>query len=367
MWFRKSRQRPDLFLHIGQPKSGTSSLQDFLAQERDRLSRQGFLYPRLRRVDNDNAHHALSYQLRESTVKGLRMRPHDVSRDAAVWEQLSRLVERTPCRQVILSSEDFYFLDQASRLRSSAVALLAERLKPMFGSVTVVAYLRRQDQHVESWCNELIKYGLNQSTLDMASLAETLPVCHSDYRSLRESWVRQFGERSVIFRPFQRDQLKNGSVVDDFCDFIGYQPSGRLSGFEDRNLRLTRLGFEIMRHVNRFEHSMSVHRRAVELLRESGGEARGDVGATAPYEYFNVSLRALWRRSNRAFPLDFEDPLFERLPEHQRPYCVWRPSDLEAVEPVAARAREQHDRRTAAAGALIVSAIDVMRKERNAF
>lgn len=367
MWFRKQRRRPDLYLHIGQPKSGTSSLQDFLAQERDRLNKQGFFYPRLREVDNGNAHHALSYELRESTEKGLRMKPHDISRDAAVWEQLAKQVELTSCRRVILSSEDFYFLDQTSRLRRSAVALLADRLKPLFGSITVVAYLRRQDQHVESWCNELIKFGLNQSTLDMASLADTLPACHSDYRSLRDRWVRQFGEQAVIFRPFQRDRLKNGSVVDDFCDFIGYQPSDRLSGFEDRNPRLTRLGFEITRHINRFEHSMPVHRRAMDLLREAGGEASGDPGAAAPYEYFNVSLRTLWRRSNQALTLDFEDPLFEHQPEQQRAYCLWQPSDLDGVETLAFRAREQHDRRTAAAGALIVSAIDVMRNERNAF
>ncbi|MBU57311.1 MAG: hypothetical protein CL543_00360 [Alcanivorax sp.] len=363
MWFRRSRRRPELYLHIGQPKSGTTSLQDFLAQERSRLQQQGFLYPRLRHVDNDNAQHALSYELREKTVKGLRMTPHDVSRDAGVWEQLTHQVKHTDCRRVILSSEDFYFLDQASRLRRSALAVLADRLRPMFDSITVVAYLRRQDQHVESWCNELIKFGFNQSTRDIASLADTLPACHSDYRALRKSWVRRFGEQAVIFKPFQRDRLKNGSVVDDFCDFIGYQPSEMLSGFEDRNPRLTRLGFEIVRHLNRFEHSLEVHQRAVHLIRESAGESRHDPGAGEPYQYFNAPLRDLWRSSNQALPMNFEDPLFERQPEQRRDYCLWRSSDLDDAEYAATRARKRDDRCTAAAGALIVAAIDVMRKK----
>ena len=366
MFFSARRQRPRLYLHIGQPKSGTTSLQDFLALERETLSEQGFLYPRLREVENDNAHHALSYDLREETVPGLRMTPHDPSRKARVWDQLAAAVRDTTCSTVILSSEDLYFLDDDGERHRSGVALLANRLKPLFSSITVVAYLRRQDEHVESWCNELVKYGFRRNTLDIATLAETLPVCHSDYHMLRELWVRRFGEDAVLFRAFRPDRLKNGSIVDDFCDLVGYQPSSRLVDFSHRNLRLTRLGFEVMRHLNRFEHSLPVHRRAVELVRDLAVEPPEDPGAEAPFEYFREPLREKWRDSNRALRLDFPDPLFEKSQGGVRPYCLWQPPDLEALREAAALAALHDDRYAAAAGALVAAAIDVMRTEYHA-
>lgn len=363
MFINVGRRRPRLYLHIGQPKSGTTSLQDFLALERDRLREQGFLYPRLREVENDNAHHALSYDLREETVRGLRMTPHNSSRNARVWDQLARAVRHTACPKVILSSEDFYFLDDDGPRWRSAVALLANRLKPLFSSVTVIAYLRRQDEHVESWCNELVKYGFRRNTRDIATLAESLPACHSDYHALRQLWVRCFGEDSVVFRAFHRDRLKNGSIVDDFCDLVGYQPSSRLANFPNRNLRLTRLGFEVTRHLNRFEHSLPVHRRAVDLIRELAVDPPGDPGAEAPFEYFREPLRDTWRRSNRALRLDFSDPLFEQGEAQVRPYCLWCPPDLEALRHAALLAALRDDRCAAAAGVLVATAIDVMRTE----
>ncbi|GAA5134403.1 hypothetical protein [Alloalcanivorax gelatiniphagus] len=366
MFFNLGRRRPGLYLHIGQPKSGTTSLQDFLSLEREQLREQGFLYPRLSQVENENAHHALSYDVREETVPGLRMTPHDPSRNARVWEQLARAVRHTACPTVILSSEDFYFLDDNGARRRSAVALLANRLKPLFSSVTVVAYLRRQDEHVESWCNELVKYGFRRNTHDIATLAESLPACHSDYHMLRQLWVRSFGEDAVVFRAFRRDRLKNGSIVDDFCELVGYQPSSRLADFSHRNLRLTRLGFEVTRHLNRFEHSLPVHRRAVDLIRELAVEPPGDPGAEAPFEYFREPLRDKWRRSNRALRLDFSDPLLEQRETQVRPYCLWQPPDLEALRQAALRAALEDDRCAAAAGALVAAAIDVMRTEYHA-
>ena len=53
-----------LYIHIGGPKTGTTALQIFLAQNRQALERQGFCYP-----GNEDAHWGICTNLQEHTLK----------------------------------------------------------------------------------------------------------------------------------------------------------------------------------------------------------------------------------------------------------------------------------------------------------
>lgn len=355
--------KEQLFLHIGQPKSGTTSLQSFLAQERDALQEQGFLYPELANVANTIAHHALSYDIRESCEPELRMPQHAVSRDKDIWGHLDALLASSDVSNVVLSSEDFYFMDLNENASQSAIKYLKDLLSSRFRSVKVIIYLRRQDAHMESWCNQLIKHGPPiLSTRDIGAMAGTIPTSHCNYHELTRRWVKQFGKDSVDIRTFDRTKLKDGSVLSDFCSVIGYQPSSMLKNFGERNPRLTRLGFEVIRRANRFAHPKPVHGHAVRMLTESGIEA-DDPPAPTPYLYFPPELVKSWRRSNRRLPLAFEDPLFKKEKGPVRPYCRWTHKDLEPLEEMAAHACFDNDKQKAGAGLLINGALKVMKSE----
>ncbi|WP_133493094.1 hypothetical protein [Alcanivorax sp. 24] len=360
MWIRKRRKGKRLILHIGQPKSGTTSIQDFLAFERQRLARQNYLYPVLENVENRNAHHALSYSLRERVERGVRIKGHDASRQVDIWGRLSDQISADCCGTVVLSSEDFYFLDYGGRQHGSAIQELGKWADQHFDEVTVLAYLNRQDRHVESWCNEIVKHGIDQTTLPIAKIADRLPNCHSNYAGLRSRWMKVFGN-GVQFRPFQRSALKDGDAVMDFCDVIGYEPSTAVRNFERKNLRVTRLAFEVLRNANRFEHNQEVHRVCVKALQEIAPEDSRDDLKVNPGLFFEEAMREKWRVSNAKYDIGFEDPELKQAVGDPVPYSLWQPEDLVPVEVKARHLMGSNERRVAAAGALLMAAVEVMR------
>src|SRR5438309_11963248 len=71
---------PHCFLHIGTEKTGTTSIQNFLAQNRDHLREKGILYPRA--AGNQNHTALAAYALRRTTIaKRRRSKEPETRRD----------------------------------------------------------------------------------------------------------------------------------------------------------------------------------------------------------------------------------------------------------------------------------------------
>lgn len=212
-------QRPDLVLHIGQSKTGTSSIQRCLGASRDALRAAGVLYP----LSPGAANHAL---LPASLVPVARLGDFHPN----VWEGLgpearldrfrrefaAELDAMGPdIRRVIISAE------QCSGLlvEEAAIARLRDLLAPRFSAIRVVMYLRRQDEHFASGYTQALRVGV----IRPPALPEGGPERHPayDYATLLDRWARVFGADAVHPRIFERAAMLNGDAVDDFlavCD-----------------------------------------------------------------------------------------------------------------------------------------------------
>src|SRR3954449_4869255 len=93
------------FLHIGTPKTGTSSLQAILSTHQDELRQHGFLYPRAGRVPM-GAHHNISMEL--SGARRFRS-------EFGTIEDLLSEIDGTR-NDIVLSSEGFCRNAHESRL-----------------------------------------------------------------------------------------------------------------------------------------------------------------------------------------------------------------------------------------------------------
>ncbi len=208
--------RPDLILHIGHSKTGTSSIQRVLGARRDALLELGVCYPR----SPGHANHGLL----PASLVPVSMLSHF---NPALWEgvgpearlarfrrefaaELAALPPQT--RRIVISAE------QCGGLLTTkeTVSALREMLAPHAERITVVMYLRRQDGHAASSYTQSLRIAHIRPPALPAGGPERLP--QYDYAATLDLWASVFGEEAIRPRIFERAAMKNGDAVDDFLD-----------------------------------------------------------------------------------------------------------------------------------------------------
>ena len=140
----------ELYLHIGQPKTGTSALQVFFAKNREKLRENGLYYPIL---DGE-------FAIREKNTA--------VSGNAYSLEKLGCDREKAKqfYKEYILKIQDLFIRDKCVLLSRenlwNADIKLYENIKALIGekigvTIKVIVYLRRQDESIESFWNQVVK------------------------------------------------------------------------------------------------------------------------------------------------------------------------------------------------------------------
>ena len=128
-----------LFLHPGWWKTGTSALQDHLAERYDELRRHGILYPKAGR-EIDNAHHGLALSLAPRSGLSTEYRSSEII-DAI-------LNEAAGVETVIISSE---LLPNVFKLQS------AKTLVECFSEINLIFCVRPQEQLIASLFKQVVK------------------------------------------------------------------------------------------------------------------------------------------------------------------------------------------------------------------
>lgn len=237
-----------IYIHIGAPKTATSTLQRILASNYKKLLKNGILYPRDHR--HGDAHHALICDLIEKH-QNIRMPDlwyGDCARGQA-WQSLHDEISQheASIHSVILSSELFFG-------QSKNIDLMLEDITSYLHGheVKVVAYLRRQDQLYSSFFNQDVK-GVRQWAFSAYEFYETHQIFQHDYHSLLSLWSDALGKNNILIRPYEAQQWLNGDIVQDFCAVTNTIPlkSGRVSSNESLGINqlyikqcLNRIGFE---------------------------------------------------------------------------------------------------------------------------
>lgn len=204
-------------LHIGVPKTGSTSLQAWLAERRDELADRGFLVPR---------------SLGEPHQIGLKkLAGRWANRDAGsrFASALRAELAAAPAgvHTVVLSNENV-----STGFREAADLRTLKALLDQFcDGYRIVVYLRRQlEQRLSNLSTELRRgRGLP---------ADPLGAPPYDYATLLALWVEVFGRAAVQPRLFEPDQLVGGDVVADFAALLGVPDLPGLAVAPQRNISL---------------------------------------------------------------------------------------------------------------------------------
>ncbi|GAB2984802.1 hypothetical protein [Nocardioides montaniterrae] len=237
----------DVVIHIGMGKTGTSSLQEWFGRNRPVLADHGVLYPttpgRFRHVK-----------------LGLMTTPVDELNEMPAWRRMNRddperyqaemraatisEIRDAALPRVLLSNEGHFGSSEA------AIAELGGFLGSFASSVRVVVYLRRQDDHLLSRYQQLVKVG---STERLASRVDVDLSDLYDYAARLTTWQRVLAPDALVVRPFEREQLAGGSLQQDFLDTAGIDlREDALAPVPRTNESLDAEAVELLRLLNLF-------------------------------------------------------------------------------------------------------------------
>ncbi len=204
---------PELLVHVGLPKTGTTAIQQYMYLRREAYAQQGIYwaetYPNGISELNDWAHHVYSHKW------GGWLAPSKflVTPDEA-WRALQEFMRAKGGRHII-SSERF-----ADLLPLPSGEHVINFIKEIAGSarVRLIGYVRRQDNLIESHIRELIKGG--RTDLNIKEYLQDLPSFVFFDKGFSKA-ADLLGKENVIVRVYERGRLFCGDSVSDFlhaCD-----------------------------------------------------------------------------------------------------------------------------------------------------
>lgn len=207
-----------LYLHIGQPKTATTTIQTFLAQNRAALIREGWLYPDAAR--QYAAHHLLGNLFRDKPLYWVGK-----ADPATCLAELKAEVAATGCKNVIMSTETLYFAADPARFAAYFSGF----------EVVPVVFLRRQDEWVESAYRERLKNGVTHGRIE-AYVEQMRPSL--DYAAVLDKWRAAFSGEIVVI-PFEKS-ASDLPVEQLFLDRVGARIKGPLHPAQTKNETLSR-------------------------------------------------------------------------------------------------------------------------------
>ncbi len=199
---------PQILLHIGQMKTGTTTLQAVLHRERTTLAKSGILYP-TSNIDL-NRHCQLAWSCwPPKSRSGWAENKYCRKPTAQILDELTNEIDAATPDRVILSAEEF-------SLRPPHC------FKPVFDAfapdLTVYVYLRRQDEMLQSMYKQNVEgMGITDTFADYLQNAlapQSILGNRINYQAFLENWERAIGRDRL--RPLIYDKTAKASIVDHF-------------------------------------------------------------------------------------------------------------------------------------------------------
>jgi hypothetical protein len=214
---------PELIVHVGLPKTGTTAIQRYMYLRREAYAQQGIYwaetYPNGLSEMDDWAHHVYSHKW------GGWLTPSEflVTPDDA-WRALQEFMRAKGGRHIISSERfaDLLPLPEGENTAGDGEAVI-RFFKKIAGSarVRIIGYVRRQDKLIESHVRELIRGGV--SDFNIKEYFQDLPSFASFVFFAKGFTMAAdlLGKENVIVRVYDRGRLVGGDSVSDFlhaCD-----------------------------------------------------------------------------------------------------------------------------------------------------
>lgn len=197
------REGPELILHIGAAKTGSSAIQRFLALNIDWFKAQGIVIPDRRLALSSRLHSGEHVFTLEELF-----RRKETDRLTATLDSLCGQVE--PGQRLLLSAENMSNHGRHEFFREIAQKRHTE----------AILYIRRQDELLTSaWQQWHAKVEEDFSAWLIMALRQ-----YGQWEQLIKSWENALGKGHVKIRVFEPGSFQGGDLLKDFLDCLGIDP-----------------------------------------------------------------------------------------------------------------------------------------------
>lgn len=206
----------NLYLHIGIEKTGSTSIQNTFASNREYLKSIGIDYPDCFLLSNHVELACIAQNYNSSSelysVVGFLGEENTINdRISRFKKKLRDYVKNSNCEDFVFSNEHLH-----SRIKSSAeIERLSEFLYEIFDRVTIVVYFREQLELAISHYSTAVKGGEIRDFF-IPDVSDEIPYYY-DFQKIIDNWNVFDG---LVIREFDRNKLIGGDVVQDFSSLI---------------------------------------------------------------------------------------------------------------------------------------------------
>jgi len=188
-----------LILHIGQQKTGTTSLQRFLFDNYNTLIQHKILYPRSLGTEHFKQHFLFKHC-------------NDLFNDSlALKESLLEEINKTNTTTVICSDENLFFGKRVNKDK------IVKFLKSIFDEIEVLVYLRRQDLHIPSHYQQSLK---STVTLNFDEwISKAIYSGYYDYNNVLNDWQKYLPDSKFTIKTLFN--LYGKDIRYDITRFLG--------------------------------------------------------------------------------------------------------------------------------------------------
>lgn len=255
--------------HIGHHKTGTTTLQTFLAQNSHLLAQAGILYPwtefegaahamaKAMGMSDRKAtlpfnirepHNALAFRMLSDALPAWKVPPHhpNLPHSRQMLVAIANQINALEPSDIVLCSEVMSHFgkiapNQITRLRKNGLGLA--------DTFTLWCTLRRPDEQLVAWHGQQIRFGQAPKPLSDTENGLKLKWLHVDYRNVVEPWVQNIPDAQVILRPYD-ETVSTGGSVEDFVNGSGLKWPSSLSPAKTMNVSFKPAVMSLLRLAN---------------------------------------------------------------------------------------------------------------------
>lgn len=253
-------KKKTIYIHIGSPKTGTTSIQQFLTVNSKILLKEGLSYPLTGRqytrddmlssqgklnngLVSNNSKNRLSSDKKKSIicVNGSMLANYGYDEDRI--EETIKNFSNSKNTSLVLSDE-VLFIENKNNIcdKSYAWDLLSKF------EVKIIVYLRKSAEYLCSLWQEELK---DKSTIDLDSYLKSHP--YQECLQIIHDLSKKVGKKNIIVRPFEKEAWINNDLIDDFLSIFKIKKSDQFEDLKEiNNISFKRSRSEKFRYINQY-------------------------------------------------------------------------------------------------------------------
>jgi len=330
----------DLFLHIGTEKTGTSSIQQFLVNNIDKLKKKKIHFSKL--IDYPNNRHLVemfighsdrndSYHLRHKFFKDDDKKIFLLNLKSKFEKEIMQ--ESLVSNKMIITSEHFHsLLKDIDQIKS-----LKKFLNKFFNKIKIICYFREQGKLAISYYSSTLKGGSQLTLKDFIEKRVNINNPYFNYYEFLKKWSDVFGKENIMPSIFEFEQSDDEILIADFLKKIDSKLI--ISEFKKKNLKiniaihpqarkyfyLTNVAFPIIKDIKEINNEVLQKKEIKNLILTKIKKAAANLPVydidykikIAIYKkFYDINVNFFWEFFNKKKNL-FEPPIESQLNEQE--------------------------------------------------